>query len=249
MKFAIAAFLFSVFGFSSAKASEAVVLVGGPSGIKFLESHKAKLEAAVGSPIELRVSSADGAFGGLAKGVVDGVVTGDTIEDIIKKSRDKGQATGEASEYQSIDLAISTVRAGVHPENPVKSLSHDQIKDVLSGKILSWSAINGVDGTIKVLLAKDLLGVNAILKKTYMNSNAISVAEAVVNSEGMVRGIEQNKFAIGFFTSKITVGAFTPKYINTDSRLPIFLITKKSAPARVTKALDAIKALPNRTIE
>ena len=45
-------------------------------------------------------------------------------------------------------FAIDGVAVAVHPDNPVKSLSGEQIMDIYSGKVTDWKELGGEPGAI-----------------------------------------------------------------------------------------------------
>lgn len=50
----------------------------------------------------------------------------------------------------TIAVALDAVYVGVHPENPVGSLSLFQLKGILSGEITNWSDVGGADAPIMI---------------------------------------------------------------------------------------------------
>ncbi|PIO47593.1 MAG: hypothetical protein CMR00_09445 [[Chlorobium] sp. 445] len=58
----------------------------------------------------------------------------------------------------------------VHPENPVRALRLEQLRDVLSGKITNWSALGGKDAPIQLFITTPNDGMRDLLQDSLLKS-------------------------------------------------------------------------------
>lgn len=101
----------------------------------------------------------------------------------------------------------------INRNNPVKSLTVDQIKDIYSGKITNWKEVGGDDAPIIAFQRNDdsgsqiqmtkLMGSTKLMDKTYV---AESMGELVLLIAGFDTFYDDTKYAIGYnmytFTEK-----------------------------------------------
>lgn len=103
-------------------------------------------------------------------------------------------------------IAIDGLAVIVHPNNPVKALTVDQVKSIFTGQVNNWRQLGGFDATITVLARDAQSGTfdtfnSMVLKKTPLAANARRFeSNNVLSSE-----VSNNPTAIGF-TSIAAVG-------------------------------------------
>ncbi|WP_025823204.1 phosphate ABC transporter substrate-binding protein [Shewanella marina] len=126
-----------------------------------------------------------------------------------------GMASREVKDDEKrADITLTTIaRDGiaiaVHQNNPVKSLTMEQITAIYKGEINNWAQVGGAKGPI-VLVTRDTASgtrgaFESILKLTRkingMKVSAISQRAQVGNGNGMVKTmVANNKYAIGYIS-------------------------------------------------
>ncbi|SHN60241.1 phosphate ABC transporter substrate-binding protein [Desulfovibrio litoralis] len=87
----------------------------------------------------------------------------------------------------------------VHPSNPVKSVSIEQLRDIYSGRITNWKDLGGVDGKIVVTSRDTSSGTYESWAELVMHKEKVSPAALLQASSGaVVTSITKNKRAIGY---------------------------------------------------
>jgi ABC-type phosphate transport system substrate-binding protein len=127
----------------------------------------------------------------------------------------------------------------------VKNLSKEQITDILSGKIKSWEPITGEKLPITILIPKNYVGSMKSLTQYYIKSDTSAAAQYVMNKDGLLSGMKNNRGAIGFFTNMETRADFSPKFFQLEVANVSALIMKKPARPAAQKLLDYLKAHPD----
>ncbi|MFK7899165.1 MAG: PstS family phosphate ABC transporter substrate-binding protein [Cyclobacteriaceae bacterium] len=146
----------------------------------------------------------------------------------------------KASEIKSIesngDKLIETIVAYdalsiiIHPENPIKKLTLDQLHDIFTGKFKNWSELGGNNAKIKVFTRKPESGTYAFMKKKVLKGTDYAEGSNHVHKNNdMVRGISNNKNAIGFCGLAYLKKGVKPVLISEDGTTyvkPNYLNTK-----------------------
>ncbi len=108
---------------------------------------------------------------------------------------------GEIEQYglKTFPFAIDGVALAVHPDNPVKALSTEQVRKIYSGEITDWKDLGGNAGTINVYGREDGSGTRETFTDKLFGKGELSPSVNVVNSNGAMKtAIAQDKRAIGY---------------------------------------------------
>ncbi|MBF0530845.1 MAG: phosphate ABC transporter substrate-binding protein [Deltaproteobacteria bacterium] len=99
----------------------------------------------------------------------------------------------------SYPFALDGVAVVVHPGNPVKGLSTQQVRDIFSGRIGNWKQVGGPDAAIHLFTRDEASGTREVFWEKLLKKGPIAVAANVVASNGAMKvAIAQDKDAIGY---------------------------------------------------
>ncbi len=161
------------------------------------------------------------------------------IAQIAASSRDF--TSDESKNLRVFVIAHDVLAVVVHPSNPVKNISMEQLKDVLSGKITNWKEL-GSPLSKPILLINDSSGngTRAAIEELVMGKSKakkiagtlITLMSVVTNSSAeMKSNIANFKYAIGYLpfsyldstVKAISVNAVPPTYAAAyKGRYPLF---------------------------
>jgi len=155
----------------------------------------------------------------------------------------------EAKQFTAIVIARDGLAVVVHPSNPVKGLTLQQIRGLFSGRIENWKEIGGPDWTVWPITREEGSGtresfVNLVMKKDRISDEAL-VQESNGTVKELVKGIEG---AIGYMSLGL-VGQEV-KALEIDGAVPTaanvlsggyplarpFLFVTKGAPSPVAQS-------------
>ena len=107
------------------------------------------------------------------------------------------------SEFGTIGVAIRVAKDAlsiyVHPENPVKNLTIEQIRDIYTGVIKSWASVGGDDMPIQLLNRLPTSGTFAYFQEHVLEGGAFSPeSTALPTTKAMIETVAKNKYAIGY---------------------------------------------------
>jgi hypothetical protein len=235
--------LFMIFACGSARADRPVhIISGGPSSVALFTSLKPDLEKAAGAPVEITVNPVDIAMVALSKGLIDGMLPGGSVAETMALAEKIGMPKQNLDDYQSTLISEVVIKIAVHPENPVKHLTRQQITDILRGKITNWEPITGQKIPLTVVMAKNYQATTTALIKFYLDNDNASAVRQVLDKDGMLKAMQRDPGVVGFFTERDSQGSFKPRYMLTDVTRASFLLMKKKTRPEAQKVFDFFKS-------
>ncbi|ANZ45373.1 PstS family phosphate ABC transporter substrate-binding protein [Cloacibacillus porcorum] len=99
-------------------------------------------------------------------------------------------------------VALDCIVPIVHKDNPVKGLSHAQLKDIYSGKVTNWKEVGGADAPIVVVGRDTSSGTYGTWQEMIMDKGekirVTPKAQVASSSGAMLSSVSKNKNAIGY---------------------------------------------------
>ena len=111
-----------------------------------LKEHFERVSGIQLSPLKIAPSS----FQELMKNSLDAVVVSLPLEDVLEDLKKEGVTIDSAS-IRSVSVGRVPVSVVVTRENPVTTLSKEQLKALYTGKILNWRELGGKNEAIRVI--------------------------------------------------------------------------------------------------
>jgi phosphate transport system substrate-binding protein len=100
-----------------------------------------------------------------------------------------------------IEIARDGLSIIIHPDNPVKNLTLEQVRGIYTGNRINWSAVGGNDAKIHLIAREEGSGTRGAFEDLVMGSEFITPKAIVQNSNGSVRQlISGDKYSIGFIS-------------------------------------------------
>lgn len=143
---------------------------------------------------------------------VEGGGTAGGIKSLLKEETDIAAAsrTLRAEEvkefadlYKSIGISYSIAKDAlsiyVHPSNPVRNFTQEQLKEIFTCRVSSWKAIGGKDEKIEVITRPPNSGTYLYFKEHILGTDEYcSSASVVAATEDIIKDVNKNKNAIGY---------------------------------------------------
>ncbi len=191
--FAVSALLLGMFAGSAmagqiqVKGSTTVLPIAQAAAEAFMEAHP-----------DVNISISGGGSGNGIKAIIDGTT------DIANSSRFIKQSEVEAAVKNGaypvpFAVAVDAIIPVVHPSNPVKNLTVEQLRDIYMGKISNWKEVGGPDKKIAAVTRDTSSGTFEVWEEKVMNKEKIMPQAQVVASNGaMVQSVAGNPGAVGY---------------------------------------------------
>lgn len=143
--------------------------------------------------------------GGSSQGI-EAVRTG--VSEIGASSRELAPEEKELHEYL---IARDGIVIVVHPSNPVKDLSLDQIKAIFSGRIENWREVGGKGGEMVLVSREAGSGTREGFETLAMDGEPVSNRALIANSTGAIRMIVAgDRNAIGYISLAVLDSTVKP---------------------------------------
>jgi phosphate transport system substrate-binding protein len=188
--------LFLVMVIVSAPALAAEILITGSTTVQPIAEKVAKAYMESHRDATLRVSG--GGSGNGIKAIIDGTADIGNASRFIKE-QELAMACGKGIYPVPFRIAYDCIVPVVHPGNPVKNLTIEQLKDIYLGKITNWSAVGGSDQPILLVSRDTSSGTYEVWEEKVMEKEDVSPGVQLEDSnESVIKAVASEKGAIGY---------------------------------------------------
>ena len=174
----------------------------------------------------------------------------------------------DESDLTAHTIALDGISMIIHRDNPIKSLTDQQIKDVYTGKITNWKQVGGEDKPIQVVNKAEGRSTLELFTSYFELENSDIQADVVIgdNQQG-IKTVAANPTAIGYVsigTAEFEVENNTPIRLlpisgieaSTDNvknslfplSRPLNLVTKGEVTPAVQELIDFAQAAENKDL-
>lgn len=108
--------------------------------------------------------------------------------DIGTSSRDLKDTEADLGLYDTA-VAMDAIAVIVNPDNPIESLTSDQVRAIFKGEITNWSQVGGDDRRIGLVNRDEASGTREAFFKILMHEELFDPAAAVLPGTGQVRSV------------------------------------------------------------
>ena len=188
--------LAGIFAAFPAAAAQQEVIINGSTTVLPVMQKAGEAFMAANPDITLAISG-----GGSGNGIK---ALNEKLCDIAMSSRDIKDSEVEQGKAKGvtpvrIPIAVDALVPVVHPENPVKALTIEQLRDIYAGKITNWKALGGKDDTIVVISRDTSSGTYETWVELIMKSEKVAPSALLQASNGAVaQAVAKNRKAIGY---------------------------------------------------
>jgi phosphate transport system substrate-binding protein len=222
--------------------AEEVRLNGAASVVtELVAPHKDAVEKAIGYKLVVDKSNAGKGLIDLIDGKCDAAMASASLEATMAGAKSAGLVKPVP------DLKMHVVKESevvfiVHPTNPVKSLTWEQLKDINTGKITNWKQVGGNDLPITVYTDAKASATRGLIKQVVMgNSEYAASAKAVefvkqVNDRVAVDHSGIGGLGLSFVDPKKVSVLGSKKIVR-----PLGFITVGAPTPKLQKVIDSFK--------
>ncbi|MGH1417635.1 MAG: substrate-binding domain-containing protein [Hyphomicrobiaceae bacterium] len=117
-------------------------------------------------------------------------------EIMIAKRTAKGLPYDKLREF---NISSTRISFAVHPSNPVRRLTFDQVRKIFLGQIKNWSEVGGEDRDIRIVAVQDGGGTVVAVRKQMLNKKPLTSHGAIriESAKHLIKVVEQTPGAIG----------------------------------------------------
>jgi phosphate transport system substrate-binding protein len=146
----------------------------------------------------VKISVSGGGSGNGIKALIDGTT------DIADSSRfikdEEVKAAVEKGTYPvPFAIAYDSIIPIVHPSNPVKNLTVNQLKAIYSGEVKNWKEVGGPDKEIVIISRDTSSGTYEVWEVKILKGTKVAPEALLQASNGAVaQAVAKNKYAVGY---------------------------------------------------
>jgi phosphate transport system substrate-binding protein len=139
--------------------------------------------------------------GGSGTGIA-ALINGTT--DVCASSRDMQQKEKDQAKEKNINpvektIAFDGIAIVVHPENPLKEITLEQLKKIYTGAYKNWKEIGGPDQPITILSRESNSGTYVFFQEHVLNKeNYAPTVKLMPASSSIVQSVSADKWSIGY---------------------------------------------------
>jgi phosphate transport system substrate-binding protein len=241
-------------GVSSAALAETVKLHGSTTVQKrIMEPGKDALKKATGIELVLVGNGTGNGLEDLISGKADAAMASEELLDAVSSMK---QASGKEAtgDLQPNVITSDLIKVIIHPANPVKQLTKEQLKGLHNGKIDNWKAVGGADLPVIVVTSHLGSATRKVFQKIIMDGDKyVDGAIEVKTTREEIDNVGQLPEAIGAVSlGFINLPGNKEKVKIAETQeisRPLMLITKGAPSPSVQKVLDFFKGEGKRYIK
>ncbi len=147
---------------------------------------------------DVSISISGGGSGNGIKAIIDGTTD---IADSSRFIKDKEvKLAVEKGVYPvPFRVAYDCIMPVVHPSNPIKDISMDQLKAIYKGGVKNWKDVSGPDKKVVVISSDTSSGTYEVWHKKVMKKAKVFPGALLQASNGAVaQAVAKNKYAIAY---------------------------------------------------
>jgi phosphate transport system substrate-binding protein len=174
----------------------------------------------------------------LAEGRVTVAAVSDTLDDAVAAAKKAGMGTTPAN-LKFHPLVVEKLVPIVHPDNGVKSLSKDQLRDLFTGKLSNWKDVGGADMPVVLVVPAPGSATRGVLEKQVLGGAAIAASAKVLRtSAAELAEVARDKAAIGYVGDGAASTAKVKQVAGPDVSRPLALVTIGDPSPEVAKLIS-----------
>lgn len=139
--------------------------------------------------------------------LVSGLGSSAGIESVSKGSSDIGTSSRELKDEEltlgldDTPVAFDAIAVIVNPDNPIESLTSDEVRAIFAGEVTNWSEVGGPDVEIGLVNRDEASGTREAFHKILMGDAVFDKGAVVLPGTGQVRAVvAQVEGAVGYIS-------------------------------------------------
>jgi phosphate transport system substrate-binding protein len=164
------------------ESAATVTLHGATSEARTIKTKQADIETKAGTTLTIVANSSGRGLTALLAGKCDIAMVAGTLELNAINLNAKTPGSVDTSKLREFNVFEDTLSPVCNPANGVTSLSMDQVKDILTGKIKNWKEVGGADLAIMVVIPQPTDGGYMTVKAKILDGDAYTADARSVQS-------------------------------------------------------------------
>lgn len=202
-----------------------------------------KLQANTGLTFKIVANGSGNGLKDLAAGRADMAMISAPLQ--VEADITNGKAPGslDIAGMEAYPIGYSKISFVVHPSNPVKSLTEEQVAGILAGRITNWREVGGANKPIQLVIEKPGQGTRSTIEHLLMGDERMSARGREVRVLAqVVKVVSQLPTAFGYGNPS-SISSNVSVIRGVDVEQPLALVAKGSPTAEMRKLISESAAL------
>ncbi len=230
---------------SSAHGQDGMMMVHGSPTVArtVLFPHKAHLDQAAGRNIHVVANGSSTGIMDLVSGKAELAMISAPLEEV--RASIERRSPGMLGDTQFTEHRIGSIKIQfiVHPDNPVRSISRQQMREILTGKIVNWRELGGENLPIIVFTTPAGKGARNLIENEFPGGEPITgKARKLTALSQVTKVISQARPGIGF-GNQTSIDASVAVVPGLEIEQPLVLVTKGNPNADVRALIAAMSKM------
>ncbi len=213
---------------------------------KIVWPNKGALEGRTGLSLAVITNGSGNGLKDLATGKADMAMISAPLEVAVELTNRKAPGSLDATGLQAHRVGSVKIFFVVHPSNPVKSLSEEQVRDIFAGEITNWKEVGGPDSKILVVNEREGHGTRTVLESVFMQGRAFSKNGRVMKALAQqTQVVAQAPNAITFGNAS-SIDSSVAVLQGLEVLQPLSLVTRGAPEPEMAKLIAEVAAIGAR---
>jgi ABC-type phosphate transport system substrate-binding protein len=217
---------------------------------RVFEPHESAIEAASGHQLTIIPNRTMLGIIALLEGRAHIAMLSAPLDSEINKLR-KVMPGSDYSRLRSFEISSVRVAFVVHPSNPARKATLDQLRKILTGKITNWSALGGRDAPIRLAFVGGGGGVVTSVESQVLKGHAVNAPNIlyVRTALQLVQVVEQEPNILGLAQLSLAKQKGLPEIATEEPVEQVLsLITQGSPTPAMQAVIDAVRQAVDRSM-
>lgn len=227
-----------------AGSAQTVRLHGAVALSKMMTAQKSAIESKAGAQLEIVGNGAGRGLADLCGGQADIAMLAGSLKDVANAMNKEKAGSVDITGLNEIAITSTKVLFVTHPAAGVKSLTDQQVGDVLVGKAVNWKEVGGADMPIKVVLPFGADG-SRVTYQSKMLQGADYTKNAIVrnSSKDVAAVLAQLPGTCSILAAINVEGNMVAVTTEKEVMMPFAVVLKGQPSGAVQKVIDATKLM------
>lgn len=227
-----------------ALAQELVVSGSSTVGHGLMLPHELEIEARSGVQLQVNATGSGYGINSLFDGATDMAMISAPLGAVVSNLNARNPGSINGRELVANQVGGSQVAFIVHPLNPVKSLTSQQLFDILNGSITNWADVGGLPMPIKLLAEPPGGGVRSAVEHHLAQWGDVLAVEQYVQSARLVpTAIAQMPGGLGITAMSHLDQSVVAVSTEESVVQPYYLVSRGQPTPRMRAVIEAARAI------
>lgn len=233
---------------ASANDAETLVVQGSTTfNASLMQPFQKSIEGMAGVRLQLIPNKSSNGLTALLEGRADLAMISASLESELPALRGSDRMVAER--LQGHQITSTRVAFAVHPSNPLRQTSIDNVRRILSGDVTNWQALGGPDLPIRLAFVGKAGGVTHSVQSHLLGGSAISAAHPIALStpEQVIKVVEQEPGALGLAQLRLVAARQLPELATEEIIEQVLVLVTLGEPSPAAqRVIEAVRVIASK---